>query len=134
MKLPECQECGAELIPELMSCPHCEAPADHEIPTDLRCECGFLLCKLAEDTIEIKCRRCKRLVCLPVETLPERFVENKKKMREWEERPKPKPVPGEGVRGQYCSCCGQYKQGVVYGKCLDCRTESIKIQYKSRSR
>jgi len=36
---------------------------------DERCECGNLLCKISEETIEIKCRRCKRIHIIPIEKL-----------------------------------------------------------------
>jgi len=35
--------------------------------TALRCCCGSLLARLVADGVEIKCRRCKRQVILPVE-------------------------------------------------------------------
>ncbi len=35
------------------------APADQ-----CRCECGNLLAKIALDGIEVKCRRCKRIVLI----------------------------------------------------------------------
>ena len=130
MKFNVCPECGTRLIPESMKCLKCEAPANHEIPTELRCECGFLLCKLSEDAIEVKCRRCKRLVYVPVDDLPGRFQQNRDTHAEPRTRT---PHPADN-RGQYCTVCGQYKPSVLYGKCLDCRTQSIKVQYKSRSR
>jgi len=135
MNFPECAECGARLIPESVHCPRCGVPADHPLPTEVRCECGFLLSKLTEEAIEIKCRRCKRLVYVPIENLPERFEENKRKMEEYRSKVASYHMHRQAEsRGQYCSGCGQYKPNVVYGKCLDCRTESIKVQYKSRSR
>jgi len=36
--------------------------------TQLRCDCGSLLARLVERGVEIKCRRCKRQVILPIET------------------------------------------------------------------
>ena len=36
--------------------------------TQLRCDCGSLLARLVEQGVEIKCRRCKRQVILPIET------------------------------------------------------------------
>jgi hypothetical protein len=35
---------------------------------------------------------------------------------------------------QVCSACGKAKPNIIYGKCLECRTESIKVQYRSRVR
>jgi len=135
MKFAECSHCQAQLIPESIYCPHCGEPQEYSAALDLRCECGFLLCKLTEDALEIKCRRCKRLVYIPVPELPGRFADNKEKMKQWAEREAREPRRPEGEsRGQYCAACGQYKPNVVYGKCLDCRTETIKITYKSRNR
>jgi len=34
----------------------------------LRCDCGSLLARLVAQGVEIKCRRCKRQVILPIET------------------------------------------------------------------
>lgn len=44
--------------------PEAEAPQpdDH----DVRCHCGALLARLVEGGVEIKCRRCKRVVVVPL--------------------------------------------------------------------
>jgi hypothetical protein len=34
---------------------------------DLRCLCGSLIARLVEGGVEVKCRRCQRLVLLPLE-------------------------------------------------------------------
>ena len=34
------------------------------IPEQYRCECGNLLAKMASEGIEVKCRRCKRIVLI----------------------------------------------------------------------
>ena len=39
---------------------------------DERCECGNLICKLSDETVEIKCRRCKRIHVIPFERLTEK--------------------------------------------------------------
>jgi phage FluMu protein Com len=36
---------------------------------DERCECGNLLCKISTETVEIKCRRCKRIHIIPIKRL-----------------------------------------------------------------
>lgn len=36
--------------------------------TSLRCCCGSLLARLVEDGVELKCRRCKRRVIVPLES------------------------------------------------------------------
>jgi len=130
-----CNHCGRSLVPELPHCPHCGEDSGFPVPTELRCECGFLLCKLTATEIEIKCRRCRRMVYLPLSELPERFQRPKKS------GPLPRRLPEENHsarRVNYkrlpCSVCGQHKTNVLYGKCLDCRTAAIKVQYKSRLR
>jgi len=32
---------------------------------DARCECGQLMAKLRTDGVELKCKRCKRIVVIP---------------------------------------------------------------------
>jgi len=32
---------------------------------EARCECGQLMAKLREDGIELKCKRCRRIVVIP---------------------------------------------------------------------
>ena len=98
-------------------------------PCDLRCECGSLMARVTAAGVELKCRRCKRLVYIPVDDLPGRYEQNRNARRE----PRHEPHPADN-RGQYCTVCGQYKPSVLYGKCLDCRTQSIKVQYKSTLR
>lgn len=44
---------------------------EHEL-RDERCECGNLLCKISPETVEIKCRRCKRIHIIPVKNLVEK--------------------------------------------------------------
>lgn len=34
------------------------------LPEQCRCECGNLLAKMAQEGIEVKCRRCKRIVLI----------------------------------------------------------------------
>ncbi len=36
------------------------------VTRDSRCECGNLLARLTPRGVEVKCRRCKRVVLLPV--------------------------------------------------------------------
>jgi phage FluMu protein Com len=38
-------------------------PSDH----DVRCACGSLMARLTRAGVELKCRRCKRVVLVPVE-------------------------------------------------------------------
>ncbi|HEV7735192.1 MAG TPA: hypothetical protein VGR62_23680 [Candidatus Binatia bacterium] len=37
-----------------------------EVTRDSRCECGNLLARLTPRGVEVKCRRCKRVVLLPI--------------------------------------------------------------------
>ena len=37
---------------------------------DLRCLCGSLIARLVDGKVEVKCRRCQRLVLLPLEDDP----------------------------------------------------------------
>jgi hypothetical protein len=100
--------------------------------------------------MEVKCRRCKRLVELPLDGLPEIFVKRKERPlpeprraadgpRPVSPRPYSSPRPRDtqrppDTRGQACISCGQIKPSLLYGKCIECRTESIKIQYRSKLR
>ena len=38
---------------------------------NIRCECGNLLAKLASEWIELKCRRCKRILQVALAALPD---------------------------------------------------------------
>jgi hypothetical protein len=48
---------------------------------DIRCGCGSLLARLVSGGVEVKCRRCKRAVLLPVEV--ERLRRNEGKDGDW---------------------------------------------------
>ena len=41
-------------------------PEAHEPQAECRCLCGSLLARLVEGGIELKCRRCKRALVLPL--------------------------------------------------------------------
>ncbi len=127
-----CDHCGRQLLPECMCCPHCGADAGHEVPTEVRCECGFLLCKLSAENLEIKCRRCKRLVMIPFSDFPGRFEKNREQKKSRPSNPGTSSS-AKSSRLQVCGVCGKAKPNIIYGKCLDCRTESIKVQYRSRA-
>ncbi len=45
---------------------------------DLRCECGNLVARLTREGVEIKCRRCKRLVVIVVDS-EQKEVKGRKK-------------------------------------------------------
>jgi len=38
-------------------------------PSEARCECGQLVAKLGVGGVELKCKRCKRLVSIPFSSL-----------------------------------------------------------------
>jgi phage FluMu protein Com len=42
---------------------------------ELRCGCGSLMARLTADGLELKCRRCKRLVVVPVPSDEGEWVE-----------------------------------------------------------
>ena len=43
--------------------------ADRRDPNECRCLCGSLVARRVPDGVELKCRRCKRTVVLPLEGL-----------------------------------------------------------------
>jgi len=44
---------------------HSVGTASNPSPSEARCECGQLVAKLGVGGIELKCKRCKRLVSIP---------------------------------------------------------------------
>lgn len=52
-------------------CDHCGGSASQRDDDVLRCECGSLLARYVGGRIELKCRRCKRTVTVPVESARE---------------------------------------------------------------
>jgi hypothetical protein len=53
----------ARIVPIATATAACSCAAEN----DLRCACGSLLARLVAGGVEVKCRRCKRAVVLPVE-------------------------------------------------------------------
>jgi hypothetical protein len=51
---------------EPQACTGKVAEADPEGRQDVRCCCGSLLAKLVPGGVELKCRRCKRIVTIPL--------------------------------------------------------------------
>ena len=43
-------------------------------PVEARCECGQLIAKLRGDILEVKCKRCKRMVHISYNTLKEHEI------------------------------------------------------------
>jgi len=50
--------------------------------TDVRCHCGSLMARVTPQGIELKCRRCKRVVTVPVATAQRGWVTVKLSTRE----------------------------------------------------
>jgi hypothetical protein len=44
-------------------------PAVEDRQTEARCHCGQLVAKLRREGIELKCKRCKRIVLIPFESI-----------------------------------------------------------------
>ena len=47
------------------SAANASTPSRHSESPEARCHCGQLVAKLTDDGIELKCKRCKRLILLP---------------------------------------------------------------------
>jgi hypothetical protein len=47
----------------------------HPTERDLRCLCGSLMARVTSAGVELKCRRCKRVVVVPVPRTPGRWLE-----------------------------------------------------------
>ncbi|MGH7786363.1 MAG: hypothetical protein ACRERC_05815 [Candidatus Binatia bacterium] len=58
--------------PELRHAAGCGAAASDGAAgaAEVRCDCGSLLARWTPQGVELKCRRCKRHVILPIEDLP----------------------------------------------------------------
>ncbi len=48
------------------TCDHCGAASARADGEHLRCVCGSLLARLVTGAVELKCRRCKRTVLVPL--------------------------------------------------------------------
>lgn len=49
-------------------CDHCGRATTQDTDGVLRCPCGSLIARRVPDGIELKCRRCKRVVVIPLQT------------------------------------------------------------------
>jgi hypothetical protein len=47
-------------------CDHCGSGASSGDGDVLRCECGSLIARFVDGQVELKCRRCKRTITLPI--------------------------------------------------------------------
>lgn len=71
--MKKCPYCEEYLSDDAIQCKSCSRYLDGSVRVDERCECGNLVAKLTEETIEIKCRRCKRIHVIYADRLPERY-------------------------------------------------------------
>jgi hypothetical protein len=55
------QQCQLEA-----QCDHCGGNASSGDGDVLRCECGSLIARFVAGHVELKCRRCKRTITLPI--------------------------------------------------------------------
>ena len=58
------------LTRKIESAPESGDAATAGSPGDLRCVCGSLVAKVVGDFVELKCRRCKRTLRVPVQRGP----------------------------------------------------------------
>jgi hypothetical protein len=72
--MKKCQFCGEFLSDDALQCKSCQRYLDGKVRAEERCECGNLVAKLTETTVEIKCRRCKRVHVIPMDMLKDRYV------------------------------------------------------------
>ena len=84
--MKKCPFCGEFLSDDAIQCKTCQKYLDGKVRVDERCECGNLVAKLTENTVEIKCRRCKRIHIIPIDIVPERYQALLKKQEEKENK------------------------------------------------
>ena len=71
--MKRCQFCNEYLSDDAIQCKSCMKYLDGHDRVDERCECGNLVAKLTAETVEIKCRRCKRIRVIPADMLKDRY-------------------------------------------------------------
>ena len=71
--MKKCPSCNEYLSDDAIQCRNCQKYLDGKDRVDERCECGNLVAKLTEDSVEIKCRRCKRIRVIPMDMLKDRY-------------------------------------------------------------
>jgi phage FluMu protein Com len=71
--MKRCPKCNEYLSDDAIQCKSCNQYLDGKERVDERCECGNLVAKLTEDSVEIKCRRCKRIRVIPMDMLKDRY-------------------------------------------------------------
>jgi len=78
--MKKCPNCGEFLSDDSIQCKHCQKYLDGKVRVDERCECGNLIAKITENTVEIKCRRCKRIHTIQMDMLKEHYLRLLEKM------------------------------------------------------
>jgi phage FluMu protein Com len=73
--MKRCPYCEEYLSDEAIQCKTCGEYLNGKERVDERCECGNLVAKLTDASVEIKCRRCKRIRVIPVDQIEERYRE-----------------------------------------------------------
>jgi len=71
--MKKCPDCNEYLSDDAIQCKSCLKYLDGKERVDERCECGNLVAKLTQETVEIKCRRCKRIRVIPMDMLEDRY-------------------------------------------------------------
>ena len=71
--MKKCPFCNEYLSDDAIQCKSCMRYLNGKERVDERCECGNLVAKLTDETVEIKCRRCKRIRVIPMDLLKDRY-------------------------------------------------------------
>ena len=71
--MKKCPFCGEFLSDDSIQCKTCQKYLDDKLRVEERCECGNLIAKITEDTVEVKCRRCKRVHTIQVDLLKDHY-------------------------------------------------------------
>lgn len=79
--MKKCPYCGELLTIGSIQCKSCKKYLDGKTRVEERCECGNLIAKLTENTIEVKCRRCKRIHIIQVDLVKELYQQLLKKQQ-----------------------------------------------------
>jgi hypothetical protein len=59
-------------LTDMAHAPGCDGSRQRASADELRCDCGSLLARWTPEGLELKCRRCKRRIIVPVEGSPHR--------------------------------------------------------------
>lgn len=75
--MQRCPQCNEFIADGEVQCRGCSLYLDGVERVNERCECGNLVAKLTESSVEVKCRRCKRIRTIALETLALRYGSRK---------------------------------------------------------